>query len=248
MKKVLAFAMASSIAAISQQAAAVAFTLDFEGVGNTANILDFYNGGTDSQGNSGENFGVSFGQNSLGIVDKDAGGDGNFANEPTPDTIMFFLSGSSVLNYEPGFDTGFSFFYTTSRAANVTVWDDVDATGNLLGTLDLFVNNVANGCQGDTQGGPDDPAGQFCNFDISYLSFDGIAKSIDFSGTANQVGFDNITFGSVDPTGSGYIPTEPTDNPEIPTSVVPLPAPAFLLIGGLMGLAGVSRRKGKQQA
>lgn len=299
MKRIMALTLASTLSVAGQEALAIAFTLDFEGVGDNAQILDFYNGGTDSQGNSGEDYGIQFGENALALVDRDAGGNGNFANEPTPDTAMYFLAGSSILNYEPGFESGFSFFYTTRYAATVTVWDDVNASGNLLGTLDLFINNLANGCVGDPQGGPGDPYGQFCNFDSTYLAFDGIAKSIDFSGTANQVGFDNITFGSIDPSGSGYIPddepeevvnpieptnpvtpvdppapeepevvvappappapTEPPIDPyvppvappapsdpggyqPIPTSVVPLPAPALMLILGLMGLAGASRR------
>lgn len=39
--------------------------IDFEGVGSGAEVLDFYNGGTDSMGNSGINYGVHF---SGGIV------------------------------------------------------------------------------------------------------------------------------------------------------------------------------------
>jgi hypothetical protein len=34
--------------------------LNFDGVGNGAQVLDFYNGGTDSQGNSGINYGIHF--------------------------------------------------------------------------------------------------------------------------------------------------------------------------------------------
>jgi len=210
---------------IATNISAASFTLDFEGVGNGAQILDFYNGGTDSLGNSGTNYGVSFGANSLAAVDRDAGGDGNFANEPTPDTTMFFLQGTAILNYVPGFDTGFSFFYSTSTVSSVTVWDGLEATGNMLGTINLLSNSIANNCVGDPQGGPDDPLGQFCNWDIASLGFSGIAMSIDFSGTVNQVGFDNITFGSVDPT------------------VIPVPAAVWLFGSGLVGLIGVARRK-----
>lgn len=210
---------------VSTNVFAAPFTLDFEGVADSTPILDFYNGGTDLFGNSGTNFGVSFGSNALGLVDRDAGGNGNFANEPTPDTSMFFLSGSAVLNYAPGFDTGFSFFYTTAFDATVTVWDDLDATGSILGTLDLITNSVANNCSGDPQGGPGDALGQFCNWDIASLGFSDVARSIDFSGTVNQVGFDNITFGSVNP-----------------ATVVPVPAAVWLFGSGLLGLVGVSRR------
>jgi len=219
--------------AISVTAPAAVITLDFEGIGDLAFIEDFYNGGTDSQGNSGEDFGVSFGTDARGLIDRDAGGSGNFANEPTPDTTMFFLAGSSILNFAPGFDTGFSFFYTTSLAATVTVWDGLDAIGSLLGEIDLFQNNTANNCEGDPQGGPGDTLGQFCNWDIGNLAFSGIARSIDFSGTANQVGFDTITFGSTNP----IIP------PPDPIRPVPVTPASPLLLCGLLAV-GSRRRRG----
>lgn len=191
-------------------------TLDFEGVGNNAAINDFYNGGTDSQGNSGVDYGVSFGSDALGCIDADAGGSCAFANEPTADTVMFFLSGSSVLSYDAGFDTGFSFFYTSARDVSVNVYSGVNLTGDLLGSINLSNNASDNGCTGD-------PTGNFCNWDIGSLSFAGIARSIDFGGAANYVGFDNITFGSTNP-----------------DTEVPEPSSLAILALGVLGLA--SRR------
>ena len=173
---------------------ATPFTLTFEGVGDNAQILDFYNGGTDSQGNAGVNYGVRFGSNALGLVDGDAGGNGNFANEPTPSTTMFFLSGTAVLNYAPGFTDGFSFFYTSLNFDGVVrVYAEENASGALLGELVLSVNSGPGRCTGD-------PIGEFCNWTAAGLDFSGVAKSIDFGGTVNQIGYDNITFGSSDPT------------------------------------------------
>jgi hypothetical protein len=207
---VAAFAASPAMAAV--------ITLDFEGIGNQAAILDFYNGGTDSAGNSGVNYGVRFGSNALGIVDADAGGSGNFGNEPSPNTIMFFLTGSAVLNYAPGFTTGFSFWYTTvAFGGSVNVYDGLDATGNLLGTINL-----------DALGfGPGDPNGDFSNWAIGSLGFAGTARSIDFGGTVNQVGFDDVTFGSTRPGG------------EIPEPV------SLALVGLGLGLAGVASRRRK---
>ena len=75
MKKMLRTAVvALSFYAASATSAVV--TLDFEGVGNQASVNDFYNGGTDSAGNSGVNYGVAFNSNALGIIDEDAGGTG----------------------------------------------------------------------------------------------------------------------------------------------------------------------------
>jgi hypothetical protein len=48
-----------TLTALAGNASAGVF-LDFEGVGNGASVNDFYNGGTDSMGNSGTNYGVSF--------------------------------------------------------------------------------------------------------------------------------------------------------------------------------------------
>lgn len=191
--------------------------LDFEGAGNSAQLLDFYNGGTDSQGNSGVNYGIEFGSNALSLVDADAGGGGNFANEPSPDTVMFFLTGTAILNFEPGFDTGFSFVYSSSTAATVNVYDGLNATGNLIGTINLVAQHTQN-CTGD-------PSGTFCNWTAAGVSFAGIARSIDFGGTVNQTGYDNITFGSVTPGDPG----DPN----------PVSEPATLAVLGL-GLAGLA--------
>jgi hypothetical protein len=187
-KQVKSLLIGSALFTVSNMAAAEVIVLDFEGVGNTASIDEFYNGGTDSLGNSGTDYDISFNTNTLGIVDSDAGGTGNFANEPSADTIMFFLTGSAVLNYSPGFDTGFSFFYSSSTAASVYVYDALNATGNLLATLNLTAQ-YADGCVGD-------PNGSFCNWTAVGASFTGTAMSIDFGGTVDQTGYDDITFGS----------------------------------------------------
>lgn len=174
-------------AALTMNATASVVTLDFEGLGSQAAVNNFYNGGTDSQGNSGTNYGVAFGPNSLALRESDPVA--NFSHEPSPQTILFFLTGSAILNYAPGFDTGFSFFYTTvSFSGVVDVYDGLNATGNLLGSI-----NIA------ALGSGPDPANAFSNWEIGSLGFSGIAKSINFGGTVNQVGYDNVTFGSTNP-------------------------------------------------
>jgi hypothetical protein len=188
-KNKIVLGLASAVFAGSAFAAPV--VLDFEGIGDQARILDFYNGGTDSAGNSGANYGVSFGTDALGLVDVDAGGTGNTANEPSGETVMFFLTGSAILNNAAGFDTGFSFYYSAAYAASVDVYSGLNATGTLLGTINLSAQNRFN-CVGD-------PAGEYCNYSAAGLSFNGTARSIDFSGTANYVVFDNITFGAATP-------------------------------------------------
>ena len=171
----------------------------------------YYNGG------GGPNYGVSFSDATLALVDADAGGSGNFANEPSADTVMFFLdANNAILTVAAGFDTGFSFYYSSSTAATVTVWDDVGGTGNLLGSLDLSAQGFDN-CGGD-------PTGDFCNWTAVGVAFAGTAKSINFGGTANQTGFDNITFGA-----------------DVP--VIPEPSTYALMALGLAGIGLATRRR-----
>ena len=210
---------AAMAVATASSANAAVVVLDFEGVGDQAAVNNFYNGGTDSQGNSGANYGVSFSGATLGVIDLDAGGSGNFANEPSSKTIMFFLNGNNaILNHAAGFSTGFSFFYSSSTAAVVNVYDGLNATGNLLGSLNLAAQYGGNNCVGD-------PSGGFCNWTAVGVAFGGLAKSIDFGGTANQTGFDNITFGS-----------------DTPGSAVPEPATWAMMIAGF-GMAGAALRR-----
>jgi hypothetical protein len=194
--------------------------LTFEGLLNQEEILNYYNGGLGGSGSGpGPSDGITFSPTALAIIDSDAGGTGNFGGEPSPSTIMFFLSGTAVMNVPAGFTTGFSFFYSAiNSTGSITVYDDVNATGNVLATLNLPLTPF---------NGAPDPTGQFSPLVPIGVSFNGTAKSVDFGGTVNQIGFDNVTFGSATPESGAAV--------EVPTISVT----GLVLMAGLLALAGI---------
>lgn len=167
-------------------------TLTFEGLQDNEPVLNYYNGGLGGNGSGpGPALGVTFSTTALAIIDADAGGSGNFGGEPSPSTILFFLTGTAVMNVPSGFTTGFSFYYSAIRSpGSVIVYSGPNATGNVLASISLPLTQSS---------GAPDPTGQFSPLVPVGVSFSGIARSVDFGGTVNQIGFDNITFGSQTP-------------------------------------------------
>jgi len=184
--------------------------LTFEGVGNFVTVGNFYNRG------GGGNLGVVFGSGSLALTPL-PGGNGDFTNALSGDTILFFLPGTGdVVNVSAGFNTGFSFFYTAAMApGSITLWSGLDGTGALLATLSLPVNGACTTTS--------------CNWTPTGVAFSGTAESVDFSESAGNVGFDNITLGSATRGGA----------------TTPTPDPATMLLLGVasLGLLGARRKK-----
>jgi hypothetical protein len=206
MRKFIAVAAATFFFA---SPAAATTTLTFEGIPNNAPVGAFY--GPD----------YVFSPATLALIDADSGGSGNFANEPSPNTVMFFLdANNAILNVTNGFTTGFSFYYSSATAATIGVYDALNGTGNLLASLNLSAQ-YNNNCVGD-------PTGQYCNWTPVGVNFSGTAYSINFGGTANFTAYDNVTFGSATP-GTGAVPEPGTW--------------AMMLLGfGAIGLAMRRRR------
>ncbi|TVQ08679.1 MAG: PEP-CTERM sorting domain-containing protein [Bacteroidetes bacterium] len=181
--------------------------LDFEGLANTQPILDYYNGGFAGGGiGPGPDYGVTFSGATLSIIAEYAGGTGNFQNEPSPSTIMFFLDeDNATMNVEAGFETGFSFYYSAiNQPGSVEVYDEVGGEGNLLASLNLA-----------PLGTLPIPGGIYNIWEPIGVSFDGVAKSVKFIGAADFIGFDDVTFGSEIPGGDD---DDDDDEPAIPLS------------------------------
>lgn len=178
-------------------------TMDFEGLQNQEQILNYYNGGTGGLGSGpGANYGVVWGPDSLAL------NSGNYGNNPSQPGIAFFLSGpGDVMNVAAGFDTGFSFFYAANIAGSVDVYSGLNGTGTLLASLTLPVT-----------------ANPYYVWNPVGVSFSGTAHSAVFGGSANYIGFDNITLGS-----------------ETPGGVPDGGASALLLSMGVLGLGGLRR-------
>jgi len=221
--------LAAMLVMTAMSASAAVVDLTFENIApyphsNSVQILEYYNGGTSSVGTTGPNYGVSFPDNALNIClntlttscsNTSRGGLGDPNSQLG---ALFFLSGSNTyVNVAAGFTTGFSFNYTAINVGGtVNVWSGVNGSGTLLATLTL-PTTPSGPCLGYGAG--------FCPFFPIGVSFSGTAESIDFGGTANQIVFDDVTFGS----------STPGNTPE--------PGTLVMFGSGVIGLAGLLRRK-----
>lgn len=164
------------------------FMIDFEGLAQTEAVNEFYNGGTGGSGTLGSrNVGVSFNPVSIVLTS------GNYSGEPSAPTVVFTVSSTPIVaNVANGFRSGFSFYYASSSNLTITVYDGLDATGNVLATF----------------GAGETFAGDGNTFNLGHTAgvlFAGIARSVSLTDSGNQYAFDNMTFGTEVPT-AGYMP------------------------------------------
>lgn len=200
--------------------------LDREAIGS------FYDAGTGGTG-QGPGLGVKFSDNELAITSRNAGGTGNFQGNPSGSGIMFWLAGTnSYVNVASGFGSGFSLYYSAVEGfgGSVTIWDGLNGTGSVLGSLQLpaFASGAG------TAACP--LSGKYCSWTAAGTAFSGTARSVTFNGTANFIGFDNLTFGSTDPRTLAVV-----DPP--PVTTTPEPATLALLGTGLLALGGMAARR-----
>jgi hypothetical protein len=125
------------------------------------------------------------------------------------------------MNDAAGFTDGFSLFYTAiSQTGSLSVYSGLNGTGTLLASLNL--PTTPSTCSGYGAG--------FCPFVPIGVAFAGTAQSISFAGVANQIVFDDVTFGSV-------IPGEPG------TPAVPEPSTLVMMLTGAGAAVTQLRRR-----
>jgi hypothetical protein len=135
--------------------------------------------------------------------------------------VLYFLESSFTgMNRAAGFSSGFSLFYSAANnPGSLQVWSGLNGTGSVLASLSLPVTGNGAGtaaCLGT----------MFCTFTPVGVSFAGMAQSIVFAGVADQIVFDDVTFGSA-----------------TPGSTVPEPSTYALMAAGLAALGFHSRRR-----
>jgi hypothetical protein len=180
----LAAALLSAAPALS-----ATVTLTFEGATSFGSLNNFYNGGTDSGGASGANYGVSFGGDALAFSNDGLGSGVNgayFSNAPTPGSVMSAVGGDSALNVASGFTGPVSFFYSSSAISSVSLYSGLNGTGTLLGTIALAAN-AQNGCS-DTA---------YCYWSLASFNLAGVAQSIQFGSAQSVAAFDNVSLAPV---------------------------------------------------
>ena len=153
--------------------------VDFEGVGDIQPV-GTYNGPVR----------VTFGSSWLGVVDLDDGGNGNFANEPSPSTVAAFMDRNDLsIGLVPPVRL-VEFSYVASRIGVPVMLNAYDVNGNLVGTA--TGNTVGHRDDGANCTG--DPTGDFCLWDkITLVSTGNLITKIEIDGaTAAQFGIDNL--------------------------------------------------------
>lgn len=142
--------------------------IGFEGVGDLAPIPVF--DGISSPGWQG-------------IIDEDVGGTGNFAQEPSPHTVAFWLGGDpstrDIVMANKASKVGFHY----TSFVNVTL-QALDEAGNVLATASGGPNY---------RGGSGDPNGEFNRWDPLTVEADGNKiKTVRVTGNTNQTAIDNL--------------------------------------------------------
>lgn len=143
--------------------------LDFNALQVGEEVQSYYNGGLGSMGTGpGPNLGITFTADFVTVAD------GVFG---PPLRAEGLTAGSGTMDLAAGFSGPFSFYYENSGTEGmVNLYSGLDGSGSLVGTLLLPANSTF-GATGSVEGMP--------------------FRSAVFTGDANTMVFDNITFGNL---------------------------------------------------
>src|SRR5665213_1730886 len=135
--KIAALSVALPLAALSSAQAAVSLNFVLPDNTGSEHILNYYNGGADENGAIGPNYGITFGPDSLALLNNDQNPcASNVGNEPGGGNSAIFLSGpGDVMDVAAGFTSGFSFYQASAFGGSVTVYSGLDDTGAVLASL-----------------------------------------------------------------------------------------------------------------
>lgn len=156
--------------------------IDFEGLGNNAPIGTIAGSPQIPQ--------VIFGSSWLSIIDVDAGGSGNFANETSPSTTAYFLDQNDIsISFDSGAQLVEFHHSAAARSLPVTI-SAFDADGNLV---DRAIGNTI-GTDYDGAACSGDPSGNFCLWDkVTLASTSNDIRLVTIVGTvSNYFGIDNL--------------------------------------------------------
>jgi len=178
----------------SPEAEAPVRNIDTSGVPTDCSLIGFE--GILNQTQVGTYFGpvvVKFGSSWLGIIDADdSTGTGNFANEPSPKTVAFFLDQNDIsITLTPSVRFVQFRYVAAAQSLPITV-AAYDSLGNLISTASGSVVGTSYdgaNCVGD-------PNGAFCLWDqISLVSGTADIRSVKISGAvSNYFAIDNLYF------------------------------------------------------
>jgi hypothetical protein len=161
--------------------------LNFDGLSDREVILNYYNGQKSKTGDLSNVQGIGFSSGARAIIINKED-QLNFAEVYNPETAMIFISGNGVtINCSKGFNSGFSFRFSTSESGTISIYDSTDGNGELLAS-GTFQPSIFNRKNKDSDPG-------FDNWQHFKLSFPDTARSVVISGTANQCSFDDIILG-----------------------------------------------------